>query len=66
MLTDYMRIERLGNGALDGVSGTIYKVYEFDGRRHAWVLSGTSVAPGYDRTDEECARHWVDAKERIA
>ncbi|HEX7325540.1 MAG TPA: hypothetical protein VF292_09345 [Rhodanobacteraceae bacterium] len=66
MLTDYMRIERLGNGTLDGVAGTVFKVYEFDGRRHAWVLSGTSVAPGNNRTDEECAKHWAGTRRKLA
>ncbi|HEX7324704.1 MAG TPA: hypothetical protein VF292_05045 [Rhodanobacteraceae bacterium] len=66
MLTDYMRIERLGNGTLDGIAGTIYKVYEFDGRRHAWVLSGTSVVRGNNRSDEECAQHWVSRKAQTA
>ena len=58
-----MRIERLGNGTLDGAMGTIYKAFEFDGRRRAWVLSGTAVAPGDKRSDEECAQHWVSSKQ---
>ena len=55
------RIERNGNGIINGVEGTIYHVYELQ-RGDGYIHAGASVAPGFDRSDSECLDHWLSAE----
>lgn len=60
--SDY-RIERNGNGIVNGVEGTIYHVYRLDREQKAFIHDGQSVAPGFDRTDNQCLDHWMDRED---
>lgn len=57
------RIEKDGNGIVNGVEGTIYRAYEFDAGQHAFIFAGRDVAPGFDRTPAQCLDHWLNRED---